>query len=167
MSNRAIHPNLGSSGVLRHVASLLQGHPEGLTTTEILVLGGSREPFRTAGGDGPKAAYLRVKRAIDGLVRLGFIIPNGHKESCGRKQQRYAVNPSAMENALREVLRQALDEVEDRIRNQFPLADAAALVAAFEDVIDTDAERLGLVRRPRTLNLAAMDIRKRPPDGGE
>ncbi|GEM_PF-5244358 len=165
MTPKPPHPNAGSSGVLRIVIQMLEEFPQGLTTGQILYHASSRGTLKTDLEEGPKAVYFRVKRAVDSLLKLGFVRPSGYLNVEGRPQKVYVVVPQAMDEALREVLRQAFTNIEDQIRNQFPLSDAAHLVAAFEGVLEEEAERLGLAVRKPEIGNKALAIRKAGPSG--
>ena len=146
--------------MLRSVIQLLEENPQGLTTSQILDFAVERGVIRVNPDEGPKTPYFRVKRAVDSLMKAGFARQEGVQDLGGRPQKKFIMGPQAMDQALREVLRQALGNIEDRIRNQFPLSDATQLVAAFEEVLKEDAERLGLQTRKPRVSTKGLEIRK-------
>jgi len=158
---------MGSSGILRVVIQLLEEHPQGLTNAQLLELAAARGALERDSAEGSKAPYFRVKRSVDSLLKLGFVHQTGVSENEGRPQKVFAIVPQAMDESLRKMLRQAIGNIEDQIRNQFPMADAAHLVAAFEEVLLEDAGRLGLEQRRPTVGRSVLVIRKGPCPGQE
>jgi len=155
-----LHGNTGRHGAMSVVLEVLKLKPLGLTSTQIAEF--AIQSNLTEGDSGPEtsgtATYHRIKRACDGLEKMGFIVAVRQT----REGIIWKVVPGKIEEEMVKEAHKALEEFKVKMLKRIPLSDGARLLAAFEGVIQEESMRMALPPRP-VVGKKAMEIKKTKP----
>lgn len=134
-----LHGNRGRGGMMTVVYEILSANPKGLSSTQIAELAAERtSPDGDGDGqDEAKAHYFRVKRAIDGMERLGYVNSLEHR----RDGLVWVLNEEMIEQDVVAEAKQVIDDFKARMGKVIPASRESLLFEALKGVIKLEASR--------------------------